>query len=52
MIPAHFSEYFKSLDLLGHQDIVNELLLMISSATGDTSTMLSSVSEKASTLLP
>lgn len=52
MIPDNFSEYFQSLDIATRQEIVNELILMISSPNDDTSSMLANANDITSTCCP
>lgn len=52
MIPQIFSEYFQSLNVEGRQEIVNELMLLISSPTDDSILMLSGSDAKNSTCCP
>ena len=52
MIPENFSEYFKSLDVSHRQEIVNELMLMISFSNEDTASLLSRVGDISSTCCP
>ena len=52
MIPPDFSEYFQGLDIAQRQDVVNDLILMISPPIGDNSTILDSVNSKSSTSCP
>ncbi len=52
MIPDNFSEYFKSLDRSNRQEIVNELMLMISPSNEDTASLLSRVGDKSLTCCP
>lgn len=51
MLPQNFSEYFKSLSIVDRQEIINELMLMLSTA-GDSVTMLSKVKDKKATCCP
>lgn len=52
MVPQDFSEYFKSLEIVARQEIVNELMLMISSPTDDSISMLSTVNNKRAACCP
>lgn len=52
MLPQNFSEYFKSLDVLDRQEIVNELMLLISTPTDDAISVLSTTHAKNATCCP
>lgn len=52
MIPQDFSDYFQGLDILLRKQIVDELLLMISSSLGDNNSLLSSVKSKTCVSCP
>jgi len=52
MIPPDFSEFFQGLDPFQRQEVVNELLLMISSPIGDNSSLLEGVKSKTSVSCP
>ena len=52
MVPQNFTEYFKSLELVDRQEIVNELILLISSPSENPFTMLGSSNAKRSTFCP
>ena len=52
MVPQKFTEYFKSLELVERQEIVNELTLLISSPSENAFNILGSSNAKKSTCCP
>jgi len=52
MIPENFTVFFKSLDVIGRQAIVNELMLMISSPPGDAFSVISTANDKKAICCP
>lgn len=52
MLPENFTDYFKSLDIVGRQDIVKELMSLISSPTQDAISILNTQQKKHSICCP